>query len=698
MRPTSHGTLTTSVAELEALLLGGEPILYIVSIDEERVEERVAAIAGRGNRKINCWSQTLGVYPRAGAPPRDRTAPTRDPLVALDMLLDEREYTTYLFKDLHPFLAEGHPQRAAVVRKLREIAGQIRALKNAMVIIAHELVLPPDLRQDVVSLFLPPADLRELGALLEKKIEESKRNPAVQVRLEPLTRELLLRSALGLSWREAQGVFGRILLAPGVLETEGIAAVLQAKRQYVEKSGLLQGCEASADLEQVGGFDQLKTWLKRRLVAFSERAREAGVDTPRGMLLFGPRGCGKGQVALSLPRLWQLPLFRLDLSAMHTLPGSAVGNLGKALALADSVAPCILWLDDIDRAFSRSEESLPYDGGGEARFMSTFIEWMASKTRPVFVVATAEEARRLPAELLGRGVLDGIYFLDLPTLTERQRIFEIHLARLRRDPATFNTSLLADRAEGFTGREIEQSLLTAVEESFVTGQPLTTEGILATLALVVPMSRAQSEAISNMRTWAEENGRFATWVSPDAVRRKPEAVVAPEPGSLAPGAQRPVAPPEQAAESVGDFTRFDPRAKIVIKTSRRETLRHGRNQVGWEHVLLALLKERQCLKEVQFLADHGLQGREVVKTLESNVPKAVQMPPDHGMVMEPTDELRMALTWATTEASRSGHAFMTPSHILLGILQIEAATRSLLVFPNHNLYAVQETLRRLLKS
>ncbi|MBI5366844.1 MAG: AAA family ATPase [Planctomycetes bacterium] len=676
--------------EVEQLILARNPILYIVSPEEERVEERLKTVVGRRNRQLLCWSTTLGMY-RAGAPPAERSTQSGDPLVALDSLHREPENSVFLFKDLHPFFRPEHPLAAAVVRRLRELAGTLRAQNKMIVVSAPTLVLPSEIDQDVTVLSLPLPGVAELARLFDRMIEEAKRSPAVNVIMDPTTKERMLHAALGLTLRGAEIAFSRALLAPGVLDDEGVSAVLTAKRQALQKSQLLESVEATTSEKEIAGLAQLKDWLRKRAAAFSVRAREFGLGVPRGVLLFGPQGCGKSLMARALSRLWDLPLLRLDIPRLQNLAGPADENLRRALALADTMAPCILFVDDVDKVFARSDDAVREGGSEAGRLLSTFIHWLTTKTQPVFAVFTAYDARRLPTEFLLRGVLDACFFLDLPSTPERKEALAIHLTRLSRDPSGFNLDLLADRTEGFTVHELELALLAAVEEAFYAGKQVDTEGVGRAIAALVPLSRSRSEDLSNMRTWAEENGKFATLFRPQAPKRS-EAASQPAPSGPAP------VPGENLSEAVGTFTKFDPRAKLVIRGSRREALRHAKTQVGWEHVLLSILKERQCLKEIQMLADFGLQGREVVRKLDAGIPPNQPAPPDPGGPMEPTDELRMALTWATTESARSGHAFMTPAHMLLGLLEVEAATRSVLVFPSQPTYAVQEAIRKVLKA
>src|SRR6185295_14149669 len=304
----------------------------------------------------------------------------------------------------------------------------------------------------VLNLALP--DVGELSALLDRIVDEVRRFKQVTVSLEDGGRDRLLQAARGLTIGEAENVFARILVKKERLSGEDVADVLEEKRQIVRKNGLLEYYEAAEDFSCVGGLSNLKEWLQKRAMAFGGAAQEFGLTVPRGVLLIGVQGCGKSLCAKAVSSLWQVPLLRFDVGRMFgSFVGSSEENIRRAIGVAESVAPAILWVDEIDKAFAGSQNSWG-DGGTTARVFSTFLTWLSEKSAPVFVVATANDISNLPPELLRKGRFDEIFFVDLPAAPERAEIFRIHLARRGRDAAQFDLHALVAASEGFSGAEI----------------------------------------------------------------------------------------------------------------------------------------------------------------------------------------------------------------------------------------------------
>src|SRR5690606_20433593 len=251
------------------------------------------------------------------------------------------------------------------------------------------------------------------------------------------------------------------------------------KQQIIRKSGLLEYYPATESFDSVGGLAALKDWLNKRSVAFGEEAREFGLPAPKGILMLGVQGCGKSLCAKAVSSLWQLPLLRFDMGRMFgSLVGSSEENVRKSIAVAESVAPAILWVDEIDKAFAGSQGSGSTDGGTTARVFGTFLTWLSEKTAPVFVVATANDISQLPPELMRKGRLDEIFFVDLPTEEEREEIFRIHLSRRKREPENFDLAELVAGSKEFSGAEIEQAIISALYDAFYAREELKTEHLL----------------------------------------------------------------------------------------------------------------------------------------------------------------------------------------------------------------------------
>ncbi len=255
----------------------------------------------------------------------------------------------------------------------------------------------------------------------------------------------------------------------------------------------------------------LKEWLQKRAVAFTQEAREFGLPAPKGMLLLGVQGCGKSLCAKVVANLWQLPLLRFDMGRMFgSLVGSSEENVRRAITVAESVAPAVMWVDEIDKAFAGSPSSAVTDGGTTARVFGTFLTWLSEKTAPVFVVATANDVSQLPPELLRKGRLDEIFYVDLPSPEERKEVFRIHLSKRRRDPDKFDLDALAEGSRGFSGAEIEEAIISALYDAFYDKSEITTAHILEALSQTVPLSRTMDEKINALRAWAAGRARNAS--------------------------------------------------------------------------------------------------------------------------------------------------------------------------------------------
>jgi SpoVK/Ycf46/Vps4 family AAA+-type ATPase len=303
-----------------------------------------------------------------------------------------------------------------------------------------------------------------------------------------------------------------------------VSIVFSEKQQIIRKSGLLEYYESHELLEHVAGLENLKQWLVKRGLAFSDRAAEFGLPAPRGLLLLGVQGCGKSLCAKAASSLWKLPLLRLDIGRMFgSLVGSSEENMRRAIQTAESVAPGVLWVDEIDKAFSGAGGAAG-DGGASARVFGTFLTWLSEKTSPVFVIATANDIRNLPPELLRKGRLDEIFFVDLPNEAERQEVFRIHLERRGRDPQKFDLAELSRRSEGFSGAEIEEAIVSGLFDAFSRGTDLDQLTIISCLAETVPLSKTMNEELGRLRAWAQGRARPATPGSAGAseVRRKIE--------------------------------------------------------------------------------------------------------------------------------------------------------------------------------
>jgi ATP-dependent 26S proteasome regulatory subunit len=497
-------------AELETLIRARYPILYVVTSEEMRVQGLILDIARRRQKKVFEWSYSTGIVPAGTSiqSQKNRHPATKEPIAALDHVIEQVEPALFIFKDFHPFLARNN---FAVIRKLKEIALHLKNSFKTILLVSPVFEIPAELEKEITVLNFPLPSRDDLGALLDKIIADLLQHRQVQIDLDDAGRERLLQAALGLTLGEAENVFAKIIVKRNRLAGDDVDEVLEEKQQIIRKSGLLEYYATSENFSNVGGLAALKDWLNKRAVAFTDEAREFGLAAPKGILLLGVQGCGKSLCAKAVSTQWQLPLLRFDMGRMFgSLVGSSEENVRRAISVAESVAPAILWVDEIDKAFAGSQGSGISDGGTTARVFGTFLTWLSEKTAPVFVVATANDISQLPPELLRKGRLDEIFFVDLPNHAERAEIFRIHLQKRGRDVANYDVEALADSSINFSGAEIEEAINSALYDAFDAKRELSTEHIFNALTQTVPLAKTMEEQISHLRGWADGRARNAS--------------------------------------------------------------------------------------------------------------------------------------------------------------------------------------------
>ena len=496
--------------EIETLIRARYPILYVISSEEMRVQQLVVDIAKKRSKKVFEWSYSTGIVPAGTSiqSQKHRNAATKDPLMALDQVIEQVEPAIFIFKDFHPFLTKNN---FAVTRKLKEIALHLKNSFKTILLVSPVLEIPTELEKEITVLNHPLPTRDDLSALLDKIIADVKQFKQVKIDLDDAGRERLLQAALGLTLGEAENVFAKIIVKDERLSGEDVNEVFAEKQQIIRKSGLLEYYATNESFTNVGGMTVLKEWLDKRAIAFTAEARAFGLPAPKGILMLGVQGCGKSLCAKAVSTLWQLPLLRFDMGRMFgSLVGSSEENVRRAIAVAESVAPAILWVDEIDKAFAGSQGSGATDGGTTARVFGTFLTWLSEKTAPVFVVATANDISQLPPELLRKGRLDEIFFVDLPSRDERLEIFRIHVTKRGRDVAHFDLAALADASPNFSGAEIEEAINSALYDAFYAHGELSTPQILTALAQTVPLAKTMDEQISRLRSWADGRARNAS--------------------------------------------------------------------------------------------------------------------------------------------------------------------------------------------
>jgi ATP-dependent 26S proteasome regulatory subunit len=500
--------------EIETLIRARYPILYVITSEELRVQDVLMQVAAKRQKKVFEWTYSSGIVPAGSSiqSQRNRNPVTKEPLAALDLVIEQVEPAIFLFKDLHPFLTKGN---FAVIRKLKDIALHLKNSFKTIVLISPVMEIPAELDKEITVLSFPPPSKEDLGMLLDGIVQDVHETNQIDVALDTESRERLVQAALGLTLGEAENVFARLLIKDQRLNAEQVNEVFAEKQQIIRKSGLLEYYAANEDFASVGGLAVLKDWLSKRAVAFTAEAQAFGLPPPKGILLLGVQGCGKSLCAKAVARVWQLPLLRFDMGRMFgSFVGSSEENVRRAIAVAESIAPAVLWVDEIDKAFSGSQSSALTDGGTTARVFGTFLTWLSEKTAPVFVVATANEVSQLPPELLRKGRFDEIFYVDLPSAEERREIFRIHLAKRNRNPDSFDLEPLVTASPEFSGAEIEEAIISALYDAFYDRHELSTSHILAVLGQTVPLAKTMAEKVAAQRTWAAGRARNASFVQP----------------------------------------------------------------------------------------------------------------------------------------------------------------------------------------
>ncbi|WP_406107470.1 AAA family ATPase [Micromonospora globbae] len=504
---------------LAQLLKARFPVLYIESFEEQRVIAEVSAVARdatlvRTPRAVWTWSVTTGLVQPDGTARKGTT----EPADALDAALRIDEPSLLVFKDLHP--AHGgadRPGNAGVVRRLRDLAAAFKAgpVPRTLLLVSPVLQIPPELEKDVTIVDFPLPTEAEIRQVLDAIIAANSGTGRIRVALDDLGRERFAKAALGLTLHEAENAFARAMVNDGVLDAHDLSVVHEEKRQTVRKSGLLEFVDAAVDLADVGGLENLKRWLAKRDGSWLAEAAAYGLPAPRGVLITGVPGCGKSLTAKAVSAAWGLPLLRLDVGRVFAgLVGSSEQNMRTAIRTAEATAPCVLWVDEIEKGFADRSG----DSGTSARVFGSFLTWMQEKTRPVFVIATANDFERLPPELLRKGRFDEIFFVDLPTRVERASIWRVHLTRRLRNPAVagdlaVDDALLTELAafsEGYSGAEIEQAVVAALFDAYAERRPLRRDDLVRALAAMVPLSVTQAERIDAIRSWADTRAVAAT--------------------------------------------------------------------------------------------------------------------------------------------------------------------------------------------
>lgn len=474
--------------EFSLLLRARYPVLYLPTQEEERAEQAIAKSTSQlDNRILYTWDFVDGYQGN----PNDLGFGKRNPLQALEFIESVNSAALFILRDFHRFLDD-----VGVARKLRNLARSLKSKPQNIVILAPELIIPSGLAEVVHVVEFPLPGYEDIKVDVERLLQSTTSSLSKQ------SQDELIRACQGLSLDRIRRVLARAIAGRGHLCADDIELILEEKRQSIRQTQILDFFPAQDNMSDIGGLDNLKTWLLRRGGAFSEQARQYGLPHPRGLLLVGIQGTGKSLTAKAIAHHWHLPLLRLDVGRLFAgLVGESESRTRQMIQLAEALSPCILWIDEIDKAFAG------FDGRGDAgtasRVFGTFITWLAEKQSPVFVVATANNVQLLPPEILRKGRFDEIFFVGLPTQEERVEIFEVQLMKLRpHNIKSYDVARLATETPDFSGAEIEQSLIEAMHLGFSQNRDFTTDDILAAASQIIPLARTAQEQVQSLQDWA----------------------------------------------------------------------------------------------------------------------------------------------------------------------------------------------------
>lgn len=486
---------------LDLVIRARYPLLYLVTSEEAPAEELLQILADslKPKRKLLIWDIVSGWS--------DNGQNKGQLMPALSRIgtIKEDEPVICVLKDFNPTLR--NPERSdnyPVIRYLKTLARQSRNSRKSIILMGQEAVVPSDLREEMVVCDFPLPSIPEIERIITSVI------PANQLQVSGLALEQLIRACQGLTRQRIERILARALAAKGKVSEGDIDLVLEEKKQYIRQTEILEFYNPSETLQNVGGLENLKAWIRGRRNSFSVQAHAYGLPSPKGVLLVGIQGTGKSLCAKTIAREWRMPLLKLDVGRLFGgIVGESESRVRQMIQIAEAMAPCVLWIDELDKAFGGISSEFSGDSGTSKRVFGSLITWMQEKTKPVFIVATANNVRVLPAELLRKGRFDETFFVNLPNQREREEIFRVHVQRLRPNRVRdFSYTELAVAAEDFSGAEIEQTIYDAMHMAFNQDPPreFTQEDILTAIHQTVPLAAIARDQIQSLKEWAAESG------------------------------------------------------------------------------------------------------------------------------------------------------------------------------------------------
>lgn len=468
------------------------PLIVLETHDETLALQLLTRLAMQQRLGFFCWSITEGLN-RLGFDDNHRTGDPESPTAVLRQIKRQTGPALFALCDFHPYLH----QQPEHIRLLKDIAQAYTRLGHTLVLISHELELPPELKRFSARFSLTlPGDAQLMALVREEAQLWNRENPSRPLQSDQAAVKKLVRNLRGLTEADARRLARSAIHSDGAITDADLPEVNRAKFELLDMGSVLSFEYDTAHFSDVGGLQRLKDWITKR----EQAVHAASKDRPKGVLLLGVQGSGKSLAAKAIAGLWGLPLLRLDMGALYNkYIGETEKNLRKSLAQAELMAPCVLWMDEIEKGLAIGE----HDDGTSQRVLGTLLTWMAERESLVFTVATANDVSALPPELMRKGRFDEIFFVDLPDQDARREIFLIHLRNRNFDPARFDLDTLAQHTEHFSGAEIEQAVVAALYSASARREPLSTAMVLQEIDSTYPLAVTLAEKITALRQWAE---------------------------------------------------------------------------------------------------------------------------------------------------------------------------------------------------
>lgn len=522
-------SLASPLDRLKVLINSSTPIVVMETVEEVCAMSLVRTACSQLSLPVFEWTIADGLVrcgtdvagqalsatgSGAGVAPKTAVYNTTDPVQALANLETMTIEAVFVLKDFHR-----HMDNPVVVRRLRDVGQKFSANRRTLVLTAPAIEMPPELVSLVEFLDLPLPDRGRLREIIRETYTRMASTHALKLQLDSNGVDVMAANLRGLTEEAAERAISQTVVGRLALSPECITDVLDAKKALLKRSEMLEFVDSTDTMSSVGGLDNLKRWLEQRRGAWDDGAFKFGLEPPKGVIILGVQGCGKSLCARAVAGEWKLPLVKFDTAAVYDkFIGETEKRIQKVFKVAEGLAPCVLWIDELEKVFAGSgPDSASADAGVSSRLLASFLSWMQDRKPAVFVAATCNNVTVLPPELIRKGRFDELFFVDLPSVDERKQVFSIQLTKRKRNPADYDLDRVAEAAKGFSGAEIESAVQTGLYAAFARKLELSTEDLFTALSSTVPLSVTRAEEIATLRAWAKHR---AVWASAPETRRE----------------------------------------------------------------------------------------------------------------------------------------------------------------------------------